>query len=64
MIKEFSYVEVKNDKKFTTPSREVKKGSRGYVVDVVKNSRGEIGYLVEIDNKIFDFIECELIVIK
>jgi len=64
MIKEFSYVEVKNDKKFITPYREVKKGSRGYVVDVVKNNKGEIGYLVEIDSKIFDFVECELIVIK
>jgi len=64
MIKDFTYVEVKIDKRFTTPNREVKKGSRGYVVDVVKNQKGQIGYLVEIDNKVFDFVESELIIIK
>ena len=64
MIKQFSYVEIKEDKNFITPKRQVKKGSRGYVVDIATNSLGKIGYLVEIDNKIFDFVESELIVIK
>lgn len=64
MIKEFSFVEVKEDKNFDTPKCVVKKGSKGYVVDIVKNSKGSIGYLVEIDNEVYDFKEEELQIIK
>ena len=64
MIKDFSFVEVKQDKSFITPKRFVKKGSKGYVVDIVKNSKGSIGYLVEIDNEVYDFKEEELQIIK
>lgn len=45
MIKDFSFVEVKQDKSFITPKRFVKKGSKGYVVDIVKILRDSLDIL-------------------
>lgn len=64
MIKQFDYVEVLVDKDFICPKRSVKKGSTGIVTDILEDEKGNVGYLVEIKNEIYDFIGTEIRTIK
>lgn len=64
MIKEFDYVVVVADKTFLSPKCIVRKGSTGIVTDILKDDKGNIGFLVEIDNEVYDFEENEIEVVK
>lgn len=63
MIKQFTFVKTKNDKKFITPERFVKRGSYGYVVDILSDNSKTL-YLVELDDGIFEYSESELEVVE
>ena len=62
-IKINDIVIILKDKDFICPVEHVKKGSIGYVVDIIK--KGNLtGYIVEIDYEIYDFQADEIEVIK
>jgi len=61
-IKLYDTVRVLEDKKLICPVEKVKKDSIGTVVEIcVKNNK--TGYIVEINNEIFDFVESEIEVV-
>ncbi len=60
MIKQFDNVEVIVDKTFLSPKCIIKKGSTGTVTDILKDNEGRIGFLVEINNRVYDFEENEI----
>lgn len=62
-IKLFDIVRTLVDKDFICPSEHVKKDSIGTVVEICEN-HGKVGYIVEIDGEIYDFLENEIEVIE
>lgn len=56
----YDSVQVKVDKKFLCPHGIIKAGSIGSVVSIEKNKNGEFGYLVELEQGIFDFLANEI----
>lgn len=59
-IKLFDIVEIKKDKDFICPRCSVKGGSIGTVVEIVTNEKNKTGYIVEINNEVFDFTRDEI----
>ena len=62
-IKLYDVVKVLVDKNFICPVERVKKGSIGSVVDISKKN-DKTGYIVEIDDEVYDFEEDEIEVIE
>ena len=62
-IKLYDVVKVLVDKNFICPVEHVKKGFIGTVVDICKKN-DKTGYIVEIDNDVYDFEEDEIEVIE
>ncbi len=62
-FKLYDEVRVTKDKDFIRPVERVKKGSEGTIVEICEDE-GTIGYLVEIDNEVYDFLENEIEVIN
>ncbi len=62
-IKLFDIVKTLVDKDFICPTEHVKKDSIGTVVDICEN-QSKVGYIVEIDGEIYDFLENEIEVIE
>ncbi len=58
----YDVVKVLVDKTFICPVEHVKKGSVGTVVDISKKN-DKTGYIVEIDDEVYDFEEDEIEVI-
>ena len=63
-IKLYDIVEVLVDKSFNCPKGFVKKGSIGTVVDIAKNSKGELGYIVEFEGDVYDLKPSEIQIVK
>ena len=62
-IKLYDVVKVLVDKNFICPVEHVKKGSIGTIVDICKKSN-KTGYIVELDDEVYDFEENEIEVIE
>lgn len=62
-IELFDVVETLVDKKFICPVEYVKKGSIGTVVEICKNGN-KVGYIAEINNEVYDFVEEEIEVVQ
>ncbi len=52
-------VRIIKDKDFICPAERVKKGSEGTIAEICED-KGTAGYIVEIDNDVFDFLEDEI----
>lgn len=61
-FKLYDVVRVIKDKDFICPVERVKKGSEGTIVEICED-KGTIGYIVEIDNEVYDFLEDEIEII-
>ena len=61
-FKLYDAVRVIEDKDFICPVECVKKGSEGTIVEICEG-KGTIGYIVEIDNEVYDFLEDEIEII-
>lgn len=61
-FKLYDVVRVIKDKDFIYPVERVKKGSEGTIVEICE-AKGTIGYLVEINNEVYDFLEDEIEII-
>ncbi len=62
-IKLYDVVKVLVDKNFICPVEHVKKGSIGTIVDICKKNN-KTGYIVELDDEVYDFEENEIEVIE
>ena len=62
-FKLYDVVRVIKDKDFICPVERVKKGSEGTIVDICED-KGTIGYIVEIDNEVYDFLGDEIEIIN
>ncbi len=58
-FKLYDVVRVIKDKDFICPVERVKKGSEGTIVEICED-KGTTGYIVEIDNEVYDFLEDEI----
>ena len=61
-FKLYDEVRVIKDKDFICPVEHVKKGLEGTIVEICED-KGTIGYIVEINNDVYDFLENEIEVI-
>ena len=61
-FKLYDVVRVIKDKDFICPVERVKSGTEGTIVEICED-KGTIGYIVEIDNEVYDFLENEIEVI-
>lgn len=62
-IKLFDVVKTLIDKDFICPTEHIGKDSTGTVVEICE-SQGKVGYIIEIDGEIYDFLENEIEVIE
>ena len=58
-FKLYDVARVIKDKDFICPVEHVKKGSEGTIVEICED-KGTVGYIVEIDNEVYDFLENEI----
>ena len=58
-FKLYDVVRVIKDKDFICPVERVKKGAEGTIVEICEDE-GTIGYIVEIGNEVYDFLEDEI----
>jgi hypothetical protein len=61
-FKLYDEVRAIKDKDFICPVERVKKGAEGTIV-LICEKKGKIGYLVEINNEVYDFKDDEIEVI-
>ncbi len=58
-FKLYDVARIIKDKDFICTAERVKKGSEGTIAEICED-KGTAGYIVEIDNDVFDFLEDEI----